>query len=196
MRASNGGGVVRLRGIEVEIDGAVGQAFVVDCVRHIEDLVSADALKAKYALSDESWQALGANEKLQLAVGAQKERRVRDGSAARERAQALFLAAPDVLSTIVNDSSMSPRHRIDACRELRATAAAGSEADSPAAEKERFVIRIDFGTAKIMKEVELKPKAEHEPLTIEHENDDEDCHWQASGLDCSRRSCRRSRGSQ
>ena len=40
------------------------------------------------------------------------------------------------------DSSASPRHRIEAARELRQTAAIGSEAATPTAE--RFSIRIDL----------------------------------------------------
>jgi hypothetical protein len=158
---NSGGGTVVLRGHTVNVDSDIGAAFVTDCVRHIEDLVTADALKAKYALDDEAWQALGENTALQLAVGAQKERRVRNGDAAREKAQALFLAAPDVLSTIVNDTSMSPRHRIDACRELRATAIAGSEAGVPGNDRERFTINISFGGQKVVREIELKPVIEH-----------------------------------
>jgi hypothetical protein len=167
---NGGGGTVVLRGHTVNVDSDIGAAFVVDCVRHIEDLVSADALKAKYGLDDTTWAALGENTALQLAVGAQKERRVRNGDAAREKAQALFLAAPNVLSAIVNDESMSPRHRIDACRELRATAAAGSETGVPANDKERFTINISFGSNKLIKDVELKPvKPEVIEQSDEHE---------------------------
>jgi hypothetical protein len=167
------GGTVVLRGHTINIDSDIGAAFVVDCVRHIEDLVSAETLKTKYALNDEGWQALGANEKLQLAVGAQKERRIRNGEAAREKAQALFLAAPDVLSTIVNDTTMSPRHRIDACRELRATAAVSAEASSQT-DGERIRISINFGTSKIAVDAPMKVvKPEPEVMTIEHEDAEE-----------------------
>jgi hypothetical protein len=158
-------GSVTLRGIEVPVNSDVGAAFTVDCCRHVENLLTADALKAKYALNEEAWQALGENTALQLAVGAQKERRIRNGDAAREKAQALFLAAPDVLSAIVNDVSMAPRHRIDACRELRATAVAGSEAGAPADERERFHIVINFGSNKLVKDVEMKKV---KPEAIEH----------------------------
>jgi hypothetical protein len=159
-------GTVVLRGHSIEIASDIGAAFVTDCVRHIEDLVSADALKVKYGLDDTAWAAFGENTALQLAVGAAKERRVRSGDAAREKAQALFLAAPNVLSAIVNDESMSPRHRIDACRELRATAVAGSEAGVPASDKERFHIVINFGSNKLVKDVEMKPV---KPEVIDHD---------------------------
>jgi hypothetical protein len=176
------GGTVTLRGIVVEIDGAVGQAFVLDVCRLLEDLLSVEALRTKYGLLDEEiWQALETNEKLQLAIAAAKERRIHDGSAAREKAAHLFLAAPDVLSAIMTDATASPRHRVDACRELRATAQVGSEANTPASEKERFTITLNFGKGHtINKTVDLKPIAperdeENKPMKlIERDEEDDD----------------------
>jgi hypothetical protein len=69
-----------------------------------------------------------------------------------------------VLDGIIHDPGSSPRHKVDAIRELRACAAAENEA-ATAAERERFVIRIDFGTCKTVKEFEPKPK----PKIIEHD---------------------------
>jgi hypothetical protein len=62
---------------------------------------------------------------LQRAVAAAKTRRIHDGSAAREKAAHLFIEAPAVLGEIIRDNSMSPRHRIEAARELRQVAAVG-----------------------------------------------------------------------
>jgi hypothetical protein len=135
-------GSVVLRGVKIDFDTDIGNGFVIDCTRHVEELVSAEQLKAKYQLTEEAWRQLADNEPLQQAVERQKERRIRSGEAAREKAQHLFLTAPNVLSNILNDSTASPRHRIEAARELRQTAAIGSEAATPAAE--RFVIRIDL----------------------------------------------------
>jgi hypothetical protein len=134
---------VVLRGVKIDLDTDIGNGFVIDCTRHVEELVSAEQLKAKYQLTEEAWRQLADNEPLQQAVERQKERRIRSGEAAREKAQHLFVTAPDVLSNILNDSSASPRHRIEAARELRQTAAVGSEAASPAA-SDRFIIRIDL----------------------------------------------------
>jgi hypothetical protein len=165
------GGTVVLRGIVVEIDGAVGQAFVTDVVRHIEDLMPADALRSKYGLLDDAaYEALGSNEALQRSIAAAKTRRIHSGEAARERAQHLFLTAPTVLGEIVRDASMSPRHRIEAARELRQVAANGPT-DERKNDKERFHIVLNFGASKINKTVELPPKPE--VLTIEH-NESED----------------------
>src|SRR5262249_2711999 len=82
------------------------------------------------------------NAPLVRAVETEKTRRVHDGAAAREKAQWLFVQAPTVLGNILNDATTSPRHRIEACRELRAVATSGSE--STPATGDRFIIRIDL----------------------------------------------------
>jgi hypothetical protein len=152
---NDGGGTVTLRGVKIDVSSDIGAAFVLDCCRHVEDLITAEALRAKYGLvDDDAWAGLATNEPLQRAIAAEKTRRIHDGSAAREKAQHLFLAAPDVLGGIVNDTSMSPRHRIEAVRELRQVAAVGpTDAQKPT---ERFVITLNFGTNKVHKEIELK----------------------------------------
>ena len=43
-------GSVRLRGVSVSLDTDVGQAFVVDCCRHTEGLLSDSEIKSKWAL--------------------------------------------------------------------------------------------------------------------------------------------------
>ena len=166
------GGTVTLRNIVCEIDGAVGQAFCLDVCRHLDELISAEALRSKYGLLDDgAWAGLAANEPLQRAIAATKERRIRSGEAAREKAAHLFLAAPNILNEIMNDNSASSRHRIEAIREMRQVAAVGPT-DAQAAEKERFVINISFGSNKLRKEIELKP-VNPETLTIEHDDERE-----------------------
>src|SRR5262249_4724205 len=76
------------------------------------------------------------------AIEAEKVRRIRNGAHAREKAQQVFVKAPDVLDNILSDRSASPRHRIEAAREIRAVAATGPEA-TPAGD--RFVIPINLG---------------------------------------------------
>src|SRR5262249_21918625 len=43
-------GSVILRGIKIDLDTDIGNGFVIDCTRHVEELVSAEQLKAKLAL--------------------------------------------------------------------------------------------------------------------------------------------------
>jgi hypothetical protein len=136
-------GSVVLRGVRIDLDSDIGTGFVLDAVRHIEDLMTAEQLRAKYQLDEDVWRSLATNEPLQYAIERAKERRIRSGDAAREKAQHLFTAAPKVLSNILNDGNASPRHRIEAARELRQTAA-GPEDAAPAA-SERFSVIINLG---------------------------------------------------
>jgi hypothetical protein len=161
------GGVVTLRGIEVNVDSDVGAAFTVDCVRFVESLVTEEQLKKKYDLDDEAWRQLAHNVALQRAVGRQKELRIRNGDAARERASHLLVEAVGIVGDIARDAGSPPRSRIEAARELRQVAAVGAD-DAPAAEKERFHIVLNFGSNKLIKDVESKPK----PEVIEHNVDE------------------------
>jgi hypothetical protein len=165
-------GSLILRGVKVEVNSDVGHQFAIDCTRFVEGLVTEAQLRKKYALDDKEWQALADHEELQRAVGAQKERRIRSGEAAREKAAALFVEAPAVLGDIIKDNTASPRHRVDAIRELRACAS-GAE-DTTKADKERFIISINFGSHKLHKEIELKPiKPEQQSLAIESKHEEE-----------------------
>jgi hypothetical protein len=171
--AGEADGSLVLRGVKVDVNSDVGHQFTIDCVRFVEGLVTEAQLRKKYALDDNGWQALADHEELQRAVGAQKERRIRTGEAAREKAAALFVEAPAVLGEIIKDNATSPRHRVDAIRELRACAS-GAE-DTTKADKERFIIRINFGSHKVHREIDLKPiKPEQESLAIESKHEEED----------------------
>ena len=97
----------------------------------------------------------------------EKERRIANGTATREKAQHLFLATPDVLSGIIHDADLSPRHRVDACRELRAVATSGSE--STPATGDQFIIRIDL-TAGGGEVIEFNKALAIEPKHNENEN--------------------------
>ena len=134
------GDVVDRRGQSLSLED--NHDFVSDCARYGEGLLSEEAVRRKYCFDDGAWGKLGDNEALIEAIEAEKIRRVRDGSAARERAQQLFATAPSVLGDILHDDSASPRHRIESARELRQIAANGPEA-APAAD--RFVITINLG---------------------------------------------------
>ena len=117
-------------------------------------------------MDDAGWQQLAVNEPLQQRVGAQKEKRIRNGEAAREKAAHLFVEAPTVLGDILRDPTNSPRHRVDAIRELRACAGVGAE-DKPA-DGERIRISINFGTSKTRVDAPMrKIEPEHEHLMIE-----------------------------
>ena len=166
-------GSVVLRGIEIDLDSDIGCGFIIDCCLFCEGVLAEDKIKSKYGLTDSAWARLAENEPLVQAVETEKARRVRDGTAAREKAQWLFVQAPDVLGNILNDATTSPRHRIEAARELRQVALGGSEA-TPAT-GDRFIIRIDLtaGGGEVLefnKPLAIGPERNEEPGTSdEHE---------------------------
>ena len=95
---------VVLRGVAVEVDSDVGQTFTADCVRFVEGIVTEEQLRKKYSIDDDGWRLLASHDALQQAVGTVKERRIRSGQAAQEKAAHLFVSCPDVLGGIVNDA--------------------------------------------------------------------------------------------
>ena len=117
--------------------------FVSDLARYAEGLFSEQDVKKKHHLSADTWERLGNNEVLIEKIEAEKVRRIRNGSAKREKAQQLVVQAPDVLGGIMLDASASPKHRIDSAKALDAFAANGPEA-APASD--RFQITINLGS--------------------------------------------------
>ena len=105
-------GSVVLRGVEIDLDTAAGQGFVVDCCRFCEGLLAENQIKTKYKLTDTHWAGLAENELLVQTVQREKERRIANGAATREKAQHLFLATPDVLNGIIQDANLSPRPKL------------------------------------------------------------------------------------
>src|SRR5262249_52116893 len=108
--------------------------------RYSEGLLSEQQIRKRYRLSDATWEALGADDRLIEQIEAQKLKRERLGLTARERAQRAFSSAPVVLSGILNDPSAPARSRIESAKELRVVAANGPEA-APATD-EKFHITI------------------------------------------------------
>jgi hypothetical protein len=136
-------GSVVLRGQTVALKTDVGETFVADCARNIEGTLSDTAIRNKWGLSKEDWDALANNTPLLSAVRAEHERRVFTGECAREAAQHHFAKAPDVLNRILTDEQMPPRHRVEAARELRQ--AAGQGPDIEPGPKRKFTITINLG---------------------------------------------------
>ena len=131
--------------------------FILAMARYADGLMTEAQIRKRYNFDAATWNRLGENEPLIAKIEAEKERRIRDGSTARERAQALFTSAPTVLGDIMNDGSASPRHRIESAREIRQIAANGPEA-APAAD--RFVININLGadeTIRFNKSIKVDP---------------------------------------
>ena len=137
---------VVLRGIPVPLTSDVGGAFISDCSRNRERLFSDQRLCEKYGLTMDAWAEIAQSKAVRLAVNAEHERRIRSGVAAQESAAKLFSEAPEVLGTILRDQHASPRHRIEAARELRATANTGAERTGNTSDSDRFIITINLGS--------------------------------------------------
>jgi hypothetical protein len=142
----NDDAVVMLRGVSIPLASDVGGAFIADCSRNRERLVSDNQICEKYGLSLNAWAEIAQNKAVRLAVNAEHERRIRSGVAAQESAAKLFSEAPEVLGTILRDQHASPRHRIEAARELRATANTGAERTGNTSDSDRFIITINLGS--------------------------------------------------
>jgi hypothetical protein len=102
------------------------QEFIGDMCRFQEGITTEKALRKKYRLFDEAaWEKLNDDE-LVRAIEAESVRRIRDGSAKREKSQQLITKAPNILDSIATDPNASPRHRVDAIKVLDDFAANGT----------------------------------------------------------------------
>jgi hypothetical protein len=164
------GNIVNLRNTPVELTSDIGHAFVVDATRAAEGLITDKELAEKYELSPADWRAITKDKALGHAIRAERERRVRNGEAARESAQKIFVRAPQVLGSILDDQHASPRHRIESARELRTTAA-NSGSESATGNSEKFIITINLGADHI--EHYEKTIAPMRPMIEDKANDNE-----------------------
>jgi hypothetical protein len=130
--------------------------FIVACARYAEGLLSEAAIKKKYRFDDDTWERLGSDEALIEAIQAEKARRIRDGSTARERAQVLYAETPNVLGSILHDGDASPRHRIESARELRRIADNGPEA-VPASDRFQIIINLGDDVLTFDKSIAVDP---------------------------------------
>jgi hypothetical protein len=156
--------MVVLFGKPVELTSDEGRRFVADACRAAEGLIEDSELRTKYEIvSDADLKAISENPALIKAIRDERARRVRNSVAAREAAQRHFVKTPAVMDSIMSDQNANPRHRIEAAREIRATATSGGDAEN-ARDTERFVIRIDLSAApdggevlEISKDITPKP---------------------------------------
>jgi len=134
---------VTLRGVPVSINSDVGGAFITDLSRNKERLFSDQQVCEKYDITPDDWTAITQSKAIRLTVNTEYERRMLNGTAAQEAAAKIFTEAPEVLGSILRDNKASPRHRIEASKELRATARSSDE--KPGAETDRVIITINLG---------------------------------------------------
>jgi hypothetical protein len=136
-------GSIVLGGVSIELNSDVGRQFVIDCTRAAEGLVTDKELVEKYEISPADWGNIAKDTAVIRAIQAERNRRVHNGTAAREAAARHFVKAPTILDKIMSDEQANARHRIEAIRELRQTATPENQ-NSPA-QSERFIIQINLG---------------------------------------------------
>ena len=88
---------ITLRGTQVELNSNVGRQFVVDCTRAAEGLITDKELVEIYEISPADWQNIAKDAALGRAIRAERDRRVLNGTAAREAASRHFVRAPNIL---------------------------------------------------------------------------------------------------
>jgi len=131
------GDVVKFPGALIDDHG-----FIVDMARFADGLLTEAQIKKKYRFDAATWNRLGEDDALVEKIEAEKQRRIRDGSTKRERAQVEVIDAAPILGGIMRDPNANERHRIDSIKALDALAA-NSPTSGPLA-VDRFVIKIDI----------------------------------------------------
>jgi hypothetical protein len=136
------GDVVDLQGrnFPIDLNTDVGHQWVADCCRAGEGLITDRELAEKYELSPADWQAIRKDRALERAVRLERERRVRTGQAVKEAAAKHLVKGPGILDGIMSGENSHPKHKIEAYKELRNTAAVGADAEGRSGE--RFIITI------------------------------------------------------
>ena len=86
--------VAILRSVPIDLTSELGRQFVVDCTRAGEGLITDKELQEIYELSPADWIGITKNVALGRAIRAERDRRVRNGTAAREAACKHLVKAP------------------------------------------------------------------------------------------------------
>jgi hypothetical protein len=109
-------------------------------------------------------------------IRAERERRVRSGTAVREMAAKHLVKGPTILDGIMSGPDSHPKHKIEAYKELRNTASVGANA-AGRQESERFVITINLGadSETYNKSIEVNPNDTDPNISInlDENHDDE-----------------------
>jgi hypothetical protein len=167
--------VVLLSKAPIDLNSDIGRAFVVDATRAGEGLITDAELQEKYELSPTDWQNITKDRRLGRAIRDERDRRVRNGTAARESAARHFVKAPTILAGIMESEASSAKHVIEAAKEIRQVATGGSDG-SPASQGEKFSITINLGADVERYEFDVTPNKAKQ-LEPDHPDDKPDGNW-------------------
>jgi hypothetical protein len=141
--------------------------FVSDMCRFAENILSEAAVRKKYRFDETTWSRLGEDDELVRAIEEEKTRRIRSGTAKREKAQQHVVAAPDILNSIMTDPRANAKHKVDAIKTLDSLADPGPQA---AADQDRVVVTINLGGDVLRFDKAVKPTPPNDPKVIEHDS--------------------------
>src|SRR5262245_42354776 len=162
------GDVVSLHSTPIDLNTDRGQSFVQDATRAAEGLMTDQEIIEKYELSPADWQSVTKSKALGQAIRAERERRVRSGVAVKEAAAKHLIKGVGIVDQIMSGPDTHPKHKLDAFRELRSTAAVCADAEGQR-DSTRFIISIDLTGDSGIKHVEHFDK-ERAPMKIEIED--------------------------
>jgi hypothetical protein len=139
------GDVVNLHGqSRSDLDSDTGRKWVADCCRAGEGIITDAELSERWGLSPGDWLKIKTDKALARAVRLECQRREATGQAVKEAAARHLLKGVGIVDQIMTSADSHPKHRLDAFRELRTTAAVGADAEGRA-NSELFVIQINLG---------------------------------------------------
>src|SRR4051812_25078958 len=90
-------GCVAISGEAIPLDTHRGMAFIADCARYIEGVLTEDDVQSHWRLSAAEWAGIETNHELQEAVQRALRQRVDNGAAAQDLAR---FAYPDVIRAL------------------------------------------------------------------------------------------------
>jgi hypothetical protein len=133
--------------------------LIQDLARYCEGIVTERNVRKKHRLAESDWERLGSDEAFIETIKRCREARVRSGAVAREHAQKIFTTTPEVLNDILHGGDgISPRHRIEAAREIRAVAATGPDAAQSSSEIFQITINLAIINCKSVNRFDRHPE--------------------------------------
>jgi len=116
--------------------------FLADCSRYLEGIYTRAQVKKRWRdIDDATWDLLGDDNELVDAIELERTRRIRDGSAKREKAQQLIVKGPEILDGIATNPKANDKHKIDAIKALDGLTGTPAQAE----QKDRVIVTIRLG---------------------------------------------------
>jgi hypothetical protein len=107
-------GTVQIRGETIDLGSTEARQLIVALAQEAEEILSVDHIKRYFDFTDTDIAELSQNVDLERAVLLEKQKRLLDGSATRDKAAVYHAEAPDVLRGIMTDRMERAAARVQA----------------------------------------------------------------------------------